>query len=156
MTTSDKQKLTDEERRRLAAEAVAREEARASALCGAKLPGARRCIVCGEEFAEGTHRARRVCADCTHAWRMAKKRADNRRRRKTGRKRAPTSYAERRKRLEAAGAELVTTWRGRSCMGGGYAAHGEPIRTAWDAAPILPAGTCKRPKKGKAKKEASK
>lgn len=53
--------------------------------------------------------------------------------RKNHHKKPPTRYEQRRRRLEAAGAERVTTWRGRPCIGGGCAGHAEPIKTAWDA-----------------------
>ena len=44
-----------------------------------------------------------------------------------------TPYSVRRKRIEAAGTERVTTWRGRACIAGGCAGHAEPIAPVWDA-----------------------
>ncbi len=52
-------------------------------------------------------------------------------------RKTPKGYALRRRRLEAAGTERVTTWRGRPCIGGGCAGHAEPIEPAWDAPKIL-------------------
>ncbi len=77
-------------------------------------------------------------------------------------KKKATPYFVRRARIEAAGNGRVTTWRGQPCMGGGCAAPAEPIRTAWDAAPVpcVPAkgyGKLRRKakSKAKAKKEAA-
>ena len=68
-------------------------------------------------------------------------------------RKTPTGYALRRRRLEAVGTERVTTWRGRPCIGGGCAGHGESVKTAWDAAtvPCVPAkgyGKLRRAKGG--------
>ena len=59
----------------------------------------------------------------------------------------PTGYALRRRRLEAVGTERVTTWRGRPCIGGGCAGHGESVKTAWDA-PLTSGKSCRRAKGG--------
>ena len=60
----------------------------------------------------------------------------------------PTGYALRRRRLEAVGTESVTTWRGRPCIGGGCAGHGESVKTAWDAPLAFPKQPTRKAKGG--------
>lgn len=123
------------------------------------------CIICGEPIGLRTHGGAmpKTCADCREIHRAGGKLS---RRKIWGNElfvaieRAAarfsvhpakcrcTPYSVRRKRIEAAGTERVTTWRGRPCIGGGCAGHAEPITPAWDA-PTIRVVNCRKQRKAK-------
>ncbi len=125
------------------------------------------CVVCGGRIVR-THGGPlpKTCADCHEVyragWELSRRGVEGdslvvaiertaARMAKTPKK-GRTPYSVRRKRIEAAGNERVTTWRGMPCMGGWFAQNtASSLAPAWDAPTVPLSAVSKKKRKGGAK-----